>query len=115
LHEGFHASWHKNKMPEFSERWFVKLPVVSEARVLGRIEAFGHHQDANTFVVMSALAEMLEELQPSIHSLVHDFQETQQPAKSSRESRVASDAETVVDAPLRLELENVHATKARLN
>jgi UDP-GlcNAc:undecaprenyl-phosphate GlcNAc-1-phosphate transferase len=115
LHEGFHASWHKNKMPEFSERWFVKLPVVSEGRVLGRIEAFGHHQDANTFVVMSSLAEMLEELQPSIHSLVHDFQEAQTPVSLVRDSRVASDAETIVDAPLRLELENIQASNARLN
>jgi UDP-GlcNAc:undecaprenyl-phosphate/decaprenyl-phosphate GlcNAc-1-phosphate transferase len=74
LHEGFHASWHKNRMPDAAERWHVALPVVSDDRILGRIEAIGQHQAANTFAVMSSLAEMLEELQPSIRMVVNSFE-----------------------------------------
>ena len=75
LHEGFHANWHKNKMPEISERWTVKLPIVSDGRVLGRIEVYGHHKDTNTFVTITALSEMLEGLEPGIRCIVRDFKE----------------------------------------
>jgi UDP-GlcNAc:undecaprenyl-phosphate GlcNAc-1-phosphate transferase len=99
LHEGFHASWHKNKMPEFSERWFVKLPIVSDGKVLGRIEAFGHHQNASTYVVMTALSEMLEELQPGIQSVVNDFKVlNESPSRKKDDAIRGSDSDTVVDA-----------------
>jgi UDP-GlcNAc:undecaprenyl-phosphate/decaprenyl-phosphate GlcNAc-1-phosphate transferase len=76
LHEGFHASWHKNKMPDPMERWSLKLPVLSaDGRLLGRIETVGHHQDASTYEVMVSLSEMLSELQPSIQAVIDDFQE----------------------------------------
>jgi UDP-GlcNAc:undecaprenyl-phosphate GlcNAc-1-phosphate transferase len=115
LHEGFHASWHKNKMPEFSERWLVKLPIVSDGRVLGRIEAFGHHQNDRTYGVMIALTEMLEELQPSIQSVVSDFQEiSEQPRASASESVRMSDAETVVDAAAPLARRSVQAVNTSL-
>jgi len=103
LHEGFHASWHKNKLPEFSERWFLRLPVVSQARVLGRIEVLGHHQNSDTYVVMSALAEMLSELQPGIQSLVEDFKTQNSLPSTKRGSALAKkqrDLETVVDSPI---------------
>jgi len=103
LHEGFHASWHKNKLPEFSERWFLRLPVVSQARVLGRIEVLGHHQNSDTYVVMSALAEMLSELQPGIQSLVEDFKTQNSLPSTKRGSALAEkqrDLETVVDSPI---------------
>lgn len=100
LHEGFHASWHKNKMPEFSERWFVKLPVVSEGKVLGRIEAFGHHQDASTYVVLTALSEMLKELQPGIQSITQDFKELNTTAKKATDkTTLKSDAEMAANTP----------------
>jgi len=104
LHEGFHASWHKNKMPEFSERWFVKLPVVSEGRVLGRIEAFGHHRNSNTYTVMTSLAEMLEELQPGIQSIVDDFKELSANPKRIPSKVFDSNSETVSDEPARLDI-----------
>ncbi|MEQ1828969.1 MAG: MraY family glycosyltransferase [Pirellula sp.] len=98
LHEGFHASWHKNKMPEFSERWFVKLPILFDGKVLGRIEAFGHHKNDNTYGVIIALTEMLEELQPSIQSIVCDFHELNDKTTRKTDDTVrASDSETVVE------------------
>jgi UDP-GlcNAc:undecaprenyl-phosphate GlcNAc-1-phosphate transferase len=115
LHEGFHASWHKNKMPEFSERWFVKLPVVSEGKVLGRIEAFGHHQNASTYVVITALSEMLEELQPGIQSITQDFKELSTTAKQgAHKSQLKSDSEKEVDSPLPFEVGHMQAANSSL-
>ena len=115
LHEGFHASWHKNRMPEFSERWFVKLPVVSEGKVLGRIEAFGHHQNASTYLVMTALSEMLEELQPGIQSITQDFKELSTTAKQGTlKSQLKSDSATAVDSPLTFEVGHMQAADSSL-
>ena len=106
LHEGFHASWHKNKLPEFSERWFLRLPVISNTKVLGRIEVLGHHNDLNTYSTMSALSEMLGELQPGIQALVEDFTVANMPAAkpSSVLSQRQRDLETVADSPISNEL-----------
>jgi UDP-GlcNAc:undecaprenyl-phosphate/decaprenyl-phosphate GlcNAc-1-phosphate transferase len=103
LHEGFHANWHKDKLPEVSERWFLRLPVVSNSRVLGRIEVLGHHQDSDTYAVMAALAEMLCELQPGIQSLVEDFKAEHSVPKSKIGRAFVKkqrDLETVVDSPI---------------
>jgi UDP-GlcNAc:undecaprenyl-phosphate GlcNAc-1-phosphate transferase len=103
LHEGFHASWHKNKLPEFSERWSLRLPVVSKTKVLGRIEVLGHHQNADTYAVMTALAEMLNELQSGIQNLVDDFKTANPLPVSPSEALVAlkqRDLETVADSPI---------------
>ncbi len=103
LHEGFHASWHKNKLPEFSERWSLRLPVVSKTKVLGRIEVLGHHQNADTYAVMTALAEMLNELQSGIQNLVEDFKIANPLPVSPKDAVVAlkqRDLETVADSPI---------------
>ncbi len=102
LHEGFHASWHKNKLPEFSERWFLRIPVISNTKVLGRIEVLGHHSDSSTLTTLSALSEMLGELQPGIQALVDDFKVANMPAVSPPSVLVQKqrDLETVADAPI---------------
>jgi hypothetical protein len=113
LHEGFHASWNKNKMPEISERWQVRLPVVSQDRILGRIEALGKHDKSSTFPVISALAEMLEELQPCILEVVNDFEVTGIPPDSVlKPVLIRSDAETVVDLPTELNVTLLSKHKA---
>ncbi|HUP79477.1 MAG TPA: MraY family glycosyltransferase [Pirellula sp.] len=103
LHEGYHASWHKNKLPEFSEQWFLRLPVVSDTRVLGRIEVLGHHQNISTYFIMATLAEMLNELQPSIQGLVNDFGTTNAlpvSKKAAAKTVKQRDLDTVIDAPI---------------
>jgi UDP-GlcNAc:undecaprenyl-phosphate GlcNAc-1-phosphate transferase len=113
LHEGFHASWHKNKMPDSSERWQVRLPVVSQERILGRIEALGKYDTSSTFPVISALAEMLEELQPCILEVVNDFEVTGIPPDSVvKPVLIRSDAETVVDLPTELDITLLKKHKA---
>ncbi len=77
LHEGFHANWHVNKMPEIAERWMVRLPIESEGRILGRLEMVGKHQSGETYQIMSHLADVLSDLQPSIVSVVNDFETVQ--------------------------------------
>ncbi len=103
LHEGFHASWHKDKLPEISERWFFRLPVVSQSRVLGRIEVLGHHQNSDTYAVVTALAEMLNELQPGIQSLVEDFRTADSSPKTAGKNAFAKkqrELDTIVDMPI---------------
>ena len=105
VHEGLHASWHKNKMPEIGERGQVRLPVVSQERIRGRIEALGKYDTSSTFPVISALAEMLEELQPCMLEVVNDFEATGVPPDSViKPVMIGSDAETVVDLPSELDV-----------
>jgi UDP-GlcNAc:undecaprenyl-phosphate GlcNAc-1-phosphate transferase len=80
LHEGFHANWHVNKMPEIAERWMVRLPIESDGRILGRLEMVGKHQSTETYEIMSYLADVLSDLQPSIVAVVNDFETVQNDA-----------------------------------
>ncbi len=32
LHEGFHASWQKHQLPELTDRWTTRLPIVADGR-----------------------------------------------------------------------------------
>ncbi len=110
LHEGFHASWHINTLPEFSERWSLSLPIVSKTNVLGRIEVLGHHQNSETYFVMSALAEMLSELQPGIQCLVDDFKASNAAPNSNKVAGLAKkqgDLETIVDSPISESLRSI--------
>jgi len=113
LHEGFHASWHKNKLPEFSERWSLRLPVISSTKVLGRIEVLGHHQNQETYTIMASLAEMLNELQPGIQCLVDDFKATNSLPATRAQKKLANiasnqhDAETLVDGPMSANLQSI--------
>jgi UDP-GlcNAc:undecaprenyl-phosphate/decaprenyl-phosphate GlcNAc-1-phosphate transferase len=72
LHEGFHAQWQKNKLPEAAERWNTSLPVISKGRMLGRLEVMGPTQSYNFFETLGMLAELMESLQPEIDRLATD-------------------------------------------
>jgi UDP-GlcNAc:undecaprenyl-phosphate GlcNAc-1-phosphate transferase len=70
LHEGFHANWHVERMPEYSERWYVRLPLIHDERVLGRLEFIGQHSESETLDLMNRITELLEALRPNLHT--HD-------------------------------------------
>lgn len=95
LHEGFHANWHKNRLPEFSERWSVRIPMIHEGRILGSIEIVGKQQGAATYSTVSLLADLMESLQPDIRCVIEDFQ---QPETSVPVSVPASDEDTIDSA-----------------
>ncbi|MEI8211849.1 MAG: MraY family glycosyltransferase [Planctomycetota bacterium] len=73
LHEGFHANWHHKNMPEYSERWTIKLPLVHQGRVFGRIEFIGRHSDRETLDVIARLTELLETMQLDFEKMMDEF------------------------------------------
>lgn len=72
LHEGFHASWQRNKLPEIAARWHVRLPVISNGRLLGRLEVVGKSNNSDHLQVMTRLVGLLESLQPDIALLASE-------------------------------------------
>jgi UDP-GlcNAc:undecaprenyl-phosphate GlcNAc-1-phosphate transferase len=83
LHEGFHASWQVNRMPDVSERWNTRLPIVSQGRLLGRLEIVGKLRDDKIFLTLAQLAEMLESLQPDIERLASEIPHSGSAAQSA--------------------------------
>ncbi|MFO0013576.1 MAG: MraY family glycosyltransferase [Planctomycetota bacterium] len=73
LHEGFHANWHRDRMPEYSERWQIRLPLFYRERVLGRLEFVGRHDESDTLEIMNRLTELLETMRSDLHSMVEEF------------------------------------------
>lgn len=72
LHEGFHATWERARMPERSERWSTSLPIHSEGRIFGRLDLTGPVPAGRNFEVLNLLAHILEDLEPQIESLLND-------------------------------------------
>jgi UDP-GlcNAc:undecaprenyl-phosphate GlcNAc-1-phosphate transferase len=73
LHEGFHADWHRSRMPEYSERWSFRLPLLRDGRVLGRLEFVGRHHERETLQVISQLTELLETMRADIDFMMDEF------------------------------------------
>jgi UDP-GlcNAc:undecaprenyl-phosphate/decaprenyl-phosphate GlcNAc-1-phosphate transferase len=73
LHEGFHANWHRSQMPEYSERWNVRLPLLHQDRVLGHLEFVGRHSEGDTLLILSRLSELLETMSTDIENMVDEF------------------------------------------
>lgn len=76
LHEGFHASWTRSRLPDESHLWRSQLPVFAENRSLGRLSLAGRMDHIESVSLLTELAEMLEGLQPEVLKLASD----QQPA-----------------------------------
>lgn len=72
LHEGFHASWQRCRLPDRLERWSTSLPIHSLGRVLGRLDIVGPVPAGRNFEVLNQLAHVLEELEPQIEALLSD-------------------------------------------
>jgi UDP-GlcNAc:undecaprenyl-phosphate GlcNAc-1-phosphate transferase len=73
LHEGFHANWHRDRMPEYSERWQIRLPLFHNDRVLGRLEFIGRHDESETLEIMTRLTELLETMRVDLQSMIDEF------------------------------------------
>ena len=99
LHEGFHADWHRSKMPEYSERWSVKLPLIHSGKVYGRLEFIGRHRDGETLVVMAQLTELLETMQVDIENMVDDFALEKTPKRVEEPSGTPSGIESNFQLP----------------
>jgi UDP-GlcNAc:undecaprenyl-phosphate GlcNAc-1-phosphate transferase len=73
LHEGFHANWHRDRMPEYSERWQIRLPLFHGSRVLGRLEFVGRHDESETLEIMNRLTELLEAMRTDLNAVIEEF------------------------------------------
>ncbi len=72
LHEGFHASWQRSRLPDRLERWSTSLPIHTGGRVLGRLDIVGPVPSGRNFEILNQLAHILEELEPQIEGLLSD-------------------------------------------
>ena len=71
LHEGYHATWARSRQPDRIERWSTSLPIHCSGRILGRLDLAGPVAGRN-FEAMSQLADILQDLEPQIESLLSD-------------------------------------------
>jgi UDP-GlcNAc:undecaprenyl-phosphate GlcNAc-1-phosphate transferase len=72
LHEGFHASWTRSRVPDDSHQWRVQVPVFAEARSLGRVSLVGRMESIDSISILGELGEMMEGLHPEIMNLVNE-------------------------------------------
>lgn len=70
LHEGYHASWNRDKLPDESQRWKMTMPIFSNAKPLGRIEIVGPVGESNSSTVLLSLALLVENIQLELQSIV---------------------------------------------
>lgn len=70
LHEGFHATWQRSKMPDKLERWTTSLPLFADGRLAGRLDIIGPVADGKAFSSLAQLADVLEDLAPQLELLV---------------------------------------------
>ncbi len=72
LHEGFHATWQRSRMPDRLERWSTSLPIHSGGRVFGRLDITGPVPSGRNFEALTQLAHILEGLEPQIEAMLSD-------------------------------------------
>lgn len=85
LHEGFHANWHRDQMPEYAERWHVRFPLFHQDRILGRLEFVGRHSESETIEVMTRLTILLEVMRTDLHKMIGEFVAVPETTESFRE------------------------------
>ncbi len=75
LHEGFHAQWNKRELPESSERWILKFPLMLQGEHYGVLEFIGKQQESETLLTLAQLTELLDSLHSQLEAFVGDFKE----------------------------------------
>jgi len=75
LHEGFHAQWNKRELPESSERWVLKFPLMLQGEHYGVLEFIGKQQESETLLTLAQLTELLDSLHSQLEAFVGDFKE----------------------------------------
>jgi len=75
LHEGYHAHWQKSELPEVTERWVLKFPLMLRGDSLGGVEFIGKQQESETLSVLAQLTELLDSLHSQSEAFIGDFEE----------------------------------------
>lgn len=89
MQEGFHASWYRAKMPDASERWQTKIPIVSSTKVVGRLEIAAPLGGEPAYRLMSLAAEMMESLENHIQRVIDDSSTPIPPPTDGTDSNIA--------------------------
>ena len=89
MQEGFHASWYRAKMPDVSERWQTKIPIVSSSKVVGRLEIAAPLGGEPAYRLMSLAAEMMESLENHIQRVIDDSSTPVPPASDGTDTQIA--------------------------
>lgn len=88
MQEGFHASWYRAKMPDASERWQTKIPIVSSTKVVGRLEIAAPLGGEPAYRLMSLAAEMMESLENHIQRVIDDSSTPVPPASDGTDTQI---------------------------
>jgi UDP-GlcNAc:undecaprenyl-phosphate GlcNAc-1-phosphate transferase len=86
-HEGYHGAWIRKPLPDRSEQWSVKLPIICNERVVGRLDIAGQAVGTSQLESLESFSFLIEELQPAIERLVCSIGE---PARLKGESAATS-------------------------
>jgi UDP-GlcNAc:undecaprenyl-phosphate/decaprenyl-phosphate GlcNAc-1-phosphate transferase len=90
LEEGFHGSWHRNKMPDRQKRWSVSLPIFAGERIAGFVHLCGVAERQTMLSSLNRLTELIEDVGPQIEYVMHPSVPVQASAQSERETVGAS-------------------------
>jgi UDP-GlcNAc:undecaprenyl-phosphate/decaprenyl-phosphate GlcNAc-1-phosphate transferase len=69
-HEGYHGAWIRKPLPDRSEQWSVKLPIICNGRVVGRLDIAGQAAGTSQIESLESFSFLIQELQPAIERLV---------------------------------------------
>jgi len=97
LHEGFHASWSRTRMPDEANLWKSQIPVFANNRPLGKMLLIGRMENVNAVSVLNELAEMMEGLQSVLRELASE-PEIERPENASgkfAENKTVASMDTV--------------------
>lgn len=87
-HEGYHGAWIRKPLPDRSEQWSVKLPIICNERVVGRLDIAGQAIGTSQLESLESFSFLIEELQPAIERLVCSIGE---PVAASAKPKVKSE------------------------
>jgi len=84
LHEGFHATWQRSRLPDRLERWSTSLPIHTAGSIFGRLDITGPVTVDRNFEVLSQLATVLEDLEPQMEQLLSESTQVAAPEASEQ-------------------------------
>ncbi|WP_164102800.1 MraY family glycosyltransferase [Candidatus Laterigemmans baculatus] len=79
-HEGYHGFWSRGRLPEKSEQWSMRLPIICDRRPVGRLEVIGQAGSESEYQSLETFTHLISGMQPAIDALVHALEEQQMPA-----------------------------------
>ena len=91
LHEGYHGSWSRGARGEAPEQWSVRLPIICQGRVVGRLDIEGQATGDGQIRSLETFSFLIAELQPAIDRLVCSI-DAREPGRDP-----SSDADEVSD------------------